>query len=213
MRLVTALSDVSISLDAGTSSALTGESGSGKTTLARCLASIEKPDSGQVYFEGIELTGNPPRNHKEKRRKIQLIVQTTAAALNPWFSVLELVQEPLVIRGGIARKERKERAIATLERVGLSSDFQHHRAGEMSGGQKQRVAVARALLTDAQIFIFDEAFAGLDVRSTTNLMGLLVDLQQSFKLTYLFISHDLRPLAGSVSRTLLMHRGHLVQSS
>lgn len=208
-QTVVALRQVSLWLSAASSVALTGESGSGKTTLARCLASIEKPDSGEVYFEGAQLNGKGRRGLRDNGRQIQLIFQTTAAALNPRFSVLDLIEEPLRIRGGMSRRERRDRALATLERVGLDAALQHHRPFEISGGQKQRVAVARALLMDAKVLIFDEALAGLDDGSRTKLTGLLADLQQSFALTYLFITHDLRSLAGVVSRVLSMRCGML----
>lgn len=202
-RDVQAVSDVSLTLRAGSTTGLVGESGCGKSTLARCLAAIEKPDAGEVWVEGCD-------ELRERRRAIQLIFQNTAAALNPWLTLEEIVAEPLAIRG-LPLKQRRDQARALMEELGLPASRSTHRPTELSGGQRQRLALARALAAQPKILVLDEALSGLDLPVQAQIVELLKKLQESRALAYLFITHDLR-MAGQISdKIAVMQAGRIVE--
>ena len=209
---VTALDDVSLVLGRGNTLALVGQSGSGKTTLGRCLARLVHPDSGEIWFEGRNLLALSPGALFKIRRQIQLVFQESAAAMNPRFSAVEIVSEPLLIQERIRRKERRERALATFELVGLSPGWADRSPLEFSGGQRQRLALARALILHPTLLILDEALSGLDLSIQMHMANLLLALQSSLSLTYLFISHDLRLAGYMASEVAVLLRGKIVES-
>ncbi|MBV9303714.1 MAG: ABC transporter ATP-binding protein [Acidobacteriaceae bacterium] len=209
---VTALENVSFALRRGTTLALVGESGSGKTTLGRCLARLVNPNSGEIWFEGRNLLALSSGALLKARRQIQLVFQESAAAMNPRLSAVEIVSEPLLIQERLRRKERRERALAMFERVGLSPLWADRSPLEFSGGQRQRLAVARALILDPTLLILDEALSGLDLSIQMHMANLLLALQSSLSLTYLFISHDLRLAAYVATEIAVMQRGKIVES-
>ncbi len=139
-----------------------GESGSGKSTLARCLARLENPDSGTIQFEGRDVLDLNRRQLASVRRRIQLVFQHSGTALNPFLSAEEIVGEPLRIGGEISGRERHEVVLNQMEQVGLSPDWASRRPWQFSGGQRQRLAIARAMILNPDVVIFDEALAGLD---------------------------------------------------
>jgi ABC-type glutathione transport system ATPase component len=207
-----AVDGVSLSIFAGKTLALVGESGSGKSTLAFCIASMERPTSGRIRIDGIELTALSERELRAVRRKVQLIFQDPSAAMNPLWTALQIVAEPLVIQNQIARSEQFDRAQILLERVGLSASAGSRRLAEFSGGQRQRLATARALALDPKLLILDEAFSALDCSVQAQMVNLLIELRETTGITCLFITHDLAMAALIADQIAVMDRGRIVES-
>ena len=210
-HIVYALNGVSLSIAPGSTLALVGESGSGKSTLALCLACLERPSSGKIWFGGRDIATLDENQMRAVRPQIQLIFQDPASSLNPRFTALEIVTEPLVLQRRWRRRQTREQGFALLERVGLSAKMASRRAGEFSGGQKQRLAIARALSLEPQILILDEALSALDCSAQARIINLLLELQSSFALTYLFITHDLAMAAHIADEIAVMNRGRIVE--
>ena len=210
---VTALENVSLTIPQGDTFALVGESGSGKSTLAKCLVMLEEPDSGDISFEGNNLASMDGRELRHVRPQLQLIFQDAATALNPRFSALDIVMEPLEIQRRGTREKRKKRALELMEQTGLSADSANRSAMEFSGGQRQRLAIARALALEPKFLIFDEAVSGLDLSVQRQIVSLLLDLQSRAALTYLFISHDLALVAQIADRVAVLHDGKIVEEA
>lgn len=206
----TALQDVSFHLDKGQSLCLVGESGAGKSTLARLLLGMEVPDSGRILFQGKELGGKKHRH--ELKQFIQMIWQDPAVYLNPYYTVAELITEPMAIFGmgdGIFQRDRMMRL---LDDVGLSGDIFAKRPGELSGGQCQRVAIARALSVNPRVLICDEALAGLDIPQQARILRLLLSLQQSMNLTCLFITHDMSAVSRLCPKMAILKAGKIIEA-
>lgn len=193
--------------------ALVGESGSGKSTLARCLARLERPDSGEIWFEEGRITNLSGKALTDLRRKIQLVFQDPASALNPRFSSAEIVAEPLAVQGIGGRKERFRRSGELMEQVGLPASQQGKWPLELSGGQRQRLAIARALALEPKFLILDEAFSGLDLSVQAQLINLLLDLQAARALTILFITHDLGLAAYVADEIAVMHQARIIETA
>lgn len=209
-RQIVALDGVSLSLPRATTVALTGPSGSGKSTLGRCIARLEEPTSGEIWFDGQNISQLDKRSLLPFRRKIQFIFQDASTALNPRFSAVEIVEEPLVVVGH-KREDRRRRALKLMEQVQLSSAWANRRPSEFSGGQRQRLAIARALASEPQLLILDEALSGVDVSIQAQLVNLLLELQSTLGLTYLFISHDLALLPYIADQVAIMNTGRIVE--
>ena len=208
--LVSALSGASLSIDSGTTLALVGDSGSGKSTLALCLACLERPTSGRIWFEGRNLAALGEKELRLVRPQIQLIFQDPARSINPRFTALEILTEPLIVQRKWGQHEVRERAVQSLERVGLHGEMATRRAREFSGGQRQRLAIARALMLEPRLLILDEALSALDCSVQAQIANLLLDLQSSLGLTYLFITHDPAMAAHLSDEVALMDRGRIV---
>src|SRR5260370_13210385 len=176
---VIALQGVSFAIRPGSTLALVGESGSGKSTLAFCLACLERPTSGKIIFQGNEITGLDEEQQRALRPQIQLVFQDQARSLNPRFSSLELVSEPLLVRGRLNKREREGRARTLLAQVGLPQDKAVQRAEEFSGGQRQRLSVARGPAPEPKPLILDEATSRLDFSVPTQSPHLLLALRDS----------------------------------
>lgn len=210
---VKALQDVSLCLSFARTLGLVGRSGSGKSTLARCLTCLEGIDTGEIRLEGQDLLRVNPRELRRARQQIQLVFQGSASALNPQFSALEIVCEPLEVAGFGSRHQRRERALAALEKVGLPRGSAKRRPAEFSGGERQRLAIARALTLSPKVLLFDESFSGLDLAVQAQLVNLLVDLQASLSISYLFISHDIRMAAHISDEVAVMADGRIVEQA
>jgi ABC-type glutathione transport system ATPase component len=208
---VQALRGVDLRIESGTTMGLAGPSGCGKSTLARCLAGLERLDAGTVCIDGDDITARQGRALLPYRNLVQLIFQDSAAALNPRFTALEIVTEPMVIQRQGSATERRLRAVELLSQVGLPSDRLHARAGEFSGGERQRLALARALAVRPRLLILDEAFSGLDVDTRALITTLLTTLQREQDLALLCISHDVEFLARFAPDVAVMHGGRIVE--
>jgi ABC-type glutathione transport system ATPase component len=206
-----ALDGVSFTILPGTTLAVVGESGSGKSTLASCLACLESPTAGNIWFEGRDLVKLGERARRQVRPQIQLIFQDPASSLNPRWSVLEILVEPLIVQRKFKRQEMKQRANSLLERVGLSPDIVERLPTELSGGQRQRLAIARALALEPKLLILDEALSALDCSVQAQIANLLMELQSSLGMTYLFITHDLAMAAYLADEIAVMNRGRIAE--
>lgn len=209
---VTALAGVDFMLHRGHTVALVGESGSGKTTLARCLALLEDRDAGSIRFEGKDITNLSKVELAVTRRRIQLVFQHSALAINPHLSAEEIVSEPVRIQGRIPGQQRRDVALSWMEQVGLPAAWAGRRSAQFSGGQRQRLAIARAMILNPAVVIFDEAFAGLDPATCAGILNLLLKLQSSSGTSYIFITHDLQ-MAKDLTKTIfLMQDGKIADS-
>lgn len=206
-----ALDSVSLTVSAGTTFAIVGESGSGKSTLASCIACLEMPTAGNLWFEGRNLAQSSQGALRKIRPQIQLIFPDPASSLNPRWTILEILVEPLVLQGKLSRTQRNTRAFSLLERVGLSPDLVERPAAELSGGQRQRLAIARALTLEPKLLILDEALSALDCSVQAQIANLLLDLQSSLGMTFLFITHDLTMAALLADEIAVMSRGRIVE--
>ena len=205
------LRGVSFELRAGETLALVGPSGSGKSSLARCLVRLEAPSSGQIFLEGNDLCAMDTIALSAARKKIHLIFQDTASALNPRFTVEEIIGEPLAIHEPkMGRVERNNRVADALNQVELAHGWHGRRPGELSGGQRQRVAIARSLVLQPKLLILDEALSSLDLSAQSQIANLLFDLQERQGLAYLYITHDLRMAKAVVGEIAVLEAGRLV---
>ncbi|MFZ0592491.1 MAG: ATP-binding cassette domain-containing protein [Bryobacteraceae bacterium] len=206
-----ALQDVHLKVMPGSCLAVVGRSGSGKSTLGKCLARLIEPDSGEIWFDGENLLQLRSNEAARIRPKIQLLMQHSAASMNPRLSALELVCEPLLIQGQDCRKQRRDRALAMMEQVGIPLDWAHRSPLELSGGQRQRLAIARALILKPAFLILDEALSGLDTSAQAAIANMFIGLQHSLSLSYLFISHDLRMAAYVADHMAVIEHGRIVE--
>jgi ABC-type glutathione transport system ATPase component len=207
----TAVDSVSFSIFPGSTLALVGESGSGKSSVALCVACLERATSGRIWFDGRDVAALAERELRAVRPKLQLVFQDPATSLNPRWKVGEIVAEPLLVKGRVAIRERGERAARVLERVGLGVEYLERRPAELSGGQRQRVAIARALILQPKLLILDEVLSALDCSIQAQVANLLVELQRTLGLAYLFITHDLRMAAHLADEIAVMSRGKIVE--
>lgn len=208
---VRALDGVSFSISRGTTLAIVGESGSGKSTLALCLACLERPASGCIRFEEKDILQAGEKDLRRIRQNIQLIFQDPASSFNPRWKVLEILTEPLALRRNLSRQEMRLRADASLEQVGLLSSMEEKLSSELSGGQRQRLAIARALMLEPKLLILDEALSALDCSVQAQIANLLVELQSSRGMTYLFITHDMAMAAHLADEIAVMSKGLIVE--
>ncbi|RUV55195.1 ABC transporter ATP-binding protein, partial [Mesorhizobium sp. M5C.F.Ca.IN.020.14.1.1] len=202
-----ALDDVSISVRKGETLCIVGESGSGKSTLARCVVGMLPPDKGRIIFDGHELTGNGSKGWRPVRRDIQMVFQDPYASLNPRMKIIDLVSEGLVInRITSSAAEARSRAIELLELVGLQASHGDRYPHQFSGGQRQRIAIARALAVRPKLLVCDEPVTSLDVSIRAQIVQLLIDIQNSEGVAFLFITHDIA-LARQIDDLAAVHDG------
>ena len=211
--VVRAVDGVSISIDAGSTLALVGESGCGKSTVARALVRLVRPTAGSIRFDGAELTSLSDDGFNKIRPHLQMVFQDPAASLNPRLSVRRMVEEPLRLHTELGGAERRERAEAVLEEVGLGAELADRYPHELSGGQCQRVNIARALVTNPRLIVLDEPTSALDVSLRARVILLLEELRRRHGLSYLFISHDLATVRYLASRVAVMYLGVIVEEA
>lgn len=210
-KVLKAVDDVSFTLQSGEILGLVGESGSGKSTLGRTILRLHEPDGGRVFFEGENLSKLSKEALRRKRRDMQIIFQDPLASLNPQMSIGRAVEDPLIIHQIGSAKERKKRVAELLEIVDLGQEFMNAFPYEFSGGQQQRVGIARALALNPKFIVCDEPVSALDVSIQAQVIALLVELREKFKLTYLFIAHDLGVIRYISDRIAVMYLGQIVQ--
>jgi oligopeptide transport system ATP-binding protein len=210
--LIKAVDDVSFFIRKGETLGLVGESGSGKTTTGRCILQLDRPTSGEVFFEGRDLTGVDENELRPMRRKIQVIFQDPYSSLNPRMTIGQIVGESLLVHRVVQGKaEYRERMQDLLLVVGLNPAMADRFPHELSGGQRQRVGVARALSVEPSFIVCDEPVSALDVSIQAQIINLLEDLQAQFDLTYLFIAHDLSVVRHISDRVAVMYLGKIAE--
>jgi ABC-type glutathione transport system ATPase component len=214
---VNAAVDVDFEIASGQTLALVGESGSGKSTVARCVTRLERPDSGQILFDGTDITNLYGRELIPFRSRIQMVFQDAVTSMNPHFSALEVIEEPLLFHSqvggaGETRLDRREQVGILMQEVGLSPDWMRRSIFHFSGGQLQRLALARALASRPQLLVLDEALSGLDLSTQAQIANLLLDLQATHRLSYLLVSHDLALVSRLADTIAVMCAGRIVEA-
>lgn len=209
---VQALSDASFELRAGETLAVVGESGCGKSTLARVLSLIEPPSSGNFMVDGSEIDTETGPPSVDLRASIAIVFQDPYGSLNPRQKVSQILQEPLVINRPLMNKSQREAASREmLALVGLRSEHHERYPHMFSGGQRQRIAIARALMLEPKILVLDEPVSALDLSIQSQILNLLVELQDRLNLAYLFISHDLSVVRHIADEVMVMYLGRVVE--
>lgn len=210
---VTAVDDVNFVVPEGKTVGLVGESGSGKTTIARALVKLQAATSGRMLYRAQDIAPLPEQAFLPLRKEIQMVFQDPFGSLNPRLTILQTLTEPMEIHfPERTAADRKERAAALLQKVGLDPGYLGRRPREFSGGQRQRIGIARALAVEPRFIICDESVSALDVSIQAQIINLLQDLQEELGLTYLFIGHDLAVVEHISDEILVLHHGKLVES-
>jgi peptide/nickel transport system ATP-binding protein len=208
---VKAVEDVSFTIKPGEVVGLVGESGSGKTTAGRAILRLIEPTSGEVNFEGVDVTKLSKGQMREYRKEMQIIFQDPFASLNPRMTVGDIIGEALVIHKLAKGKAKEERVASLLEKTGLSPNHMRRYPHEFSGGQRQRIGIARALAVDPKFIVADEPVSALDVSIQAQVVNLLQDLKEEFGLTLLFIAHDLAVVEYISDKVIVMYLGRVME--
>jgi dipeptide transport system ATP-binding protein len=211
--VVRALDGVSFTLAPGETLAVVGESGCGKSTLARALTLVETPTGGRLHIAGIDAIGADAEQRRALRRSVQMVFQNPYASLNPRKRIAQMLDEPLALNTELSRAERRDRIAAMLQQVGLRPEHGSRYPHMFSGGQRQRIAIARAMVLAPQLLVADEPTSALDVSVQAQILNLLMDLQQSSGVAYVFISHNLAVVEHIAHRVLVMYFGRVVEEA
>lgn len=211
-KLVHAVNDVSFSIRKGEVFSIVGESGCGKSTTARTVIKLLEPVAGTIMFDGTDITRLNEQQMLPFRRRIQMVFQNPYASLNPRHTIRTILTAPMLFHGQASdRKEADEKALALLDKVGLSLEQADRFPHQFSGGQRQRISIARALALTPDFIIADEPVSALDVSIQAQILNLLMDLREEFNLSYLFIAHDLSVVKHISDRVGVMYLGKLVE--
>ncbi len=210
-RTVHAVKGVSFSVEQGRTLAIVGESGCGKSTLARIITMIDAPTAGELLIDGHKVDIARERLTPEMRRKVQIVFQNPYGSLNPRQKIGDVLGEPLLINTNRSAEERRDLAMRMLKKVGLEEKHFNRYPHMFSGGQRQRIAIARALMLNPSLLVLDEPVSALDLSVQAQVLNLLADLQDEFKLTYVFISHDLSVVRYIADEVMVMYFGEAVE--
>ena len=208
-----ALDGINLEIGEGESFGIVGESGCGKSTLARIVMALEKPTSGTVYYNNIDLFSASKLELRQLRKQFQMVFQDPYSSLNPRKKVLSIVGEPLdMLEKSISKQKYKKKVELILEEVGLSYRDIDKYPHEFSGGQRQRIAIARALITKPSLIVADEAVSALDVSVQAQVLNLMMDLQEKYNLAFMFISHDLSVVEFVTQKLAVIYLGKIVET-
>lgn len=211
---VPALRSVSLHIEEGETLAVIGESGSGKSTLGRAVLRLLEIDEGSVKFDGVDIGSLDPAAMRAKRAEMQIVFQEPYESLNPRLPIGAIVAEPLEIhQPKLGTKEIRKQVLATLDRVGLPADVARRLPGELSGGQQQRVGIARAIISRPRFMVLDEPTSSLDLSIRAQILSLLAELQEDYKMAYLFVSHDMHTVEWVSDRIAVMYLGEIVETA
>lgn len=208
---VVAARDVSLTIERGETLGLVGESGCGKTTLSRMILGLERPDSGGIAFEGVDLLAIGARQRREICADLQVIFQDPFGSLNPRRTIGQSVAEPLKIHGRGDRQSIQAQTVALLEKVGIDASQLKRYPHQFSGGQRQRIALARAMMLNPKIVVADEPTSALDVSIQAQVLNLFMDLQEQYGTAYVFISHNLSVVEHVADDIMVMYLGRVVE--
>lgn len=211
-RIVKAVNGVSFSLKKGEVFSIVGESGCGKSTVARTVIKLIEPKGGRIFYDGRDITGLSRGEMLPLRKRIQMIFQDPYASLNPRQRVVDILTEPMLFHGAArSREEAVEKAMGLLDRVGIRPEQASRYPHQFSGGQRQRIGIARALAVEPEFIVADEPVSALDVSIQAQILNLLMDLQDEFSLSYLFIAHDLSVVKHISDNLGVMYLGRMVE--
>jgi len=211
INTVKAVSNVELQLTEGQTLGLVGESGCGKSTLGKVIIRLEEPTNGSIIFDNYDLTNLSKKELRNCRKAFQMIFQDPFGSLNPKLTVFQLLAEPLQLHEKLDKEEIINKVHEIMNDVGLSTDQSDRYPHEFSGGQRQRISIGRALATNPKLIICDEPVSALDVSIQAQIINLLMDLQQKYRLTYLFISHDLTIVRHISHHIAVMYLGKIVE--
>lgn len=209
--LVHAVDDVTLEIRRGETFGLVGESGCGKSTLSRTLLKLTEPTSGQIIFDGEDITKHSYKEMRKYRKHMSMIFQKPYASLNPRETVGQIISAPFIVHKEFNKKDVSKRVSELMELVGLSERYVNRYPHEFSGGQRQRIAIARAIALNPKLIVCDEPVSALDVSIQSQILNLLKDIQKEFNLTYIFVSHDLSVVNYMADRIAVMYLGTIVE--
>ncbi|MBP7494239.1 MAG: dipeptide ABC transporter ATP-binding protein [Spirochaetales bacterium] len=209
--IVRAIDDISFDIYRGETLGLVGESGCGKSTTGFSVLQLYKPTSGRIEFDGTDLTKLTEKELRPLRKKIQIVFQDPYSTLNPRMTIGDALAEPLKVHGLCPKNTIRDRVKKLLTDVGLTPNAANRYPHEFSGGQRQRICIARALASEPEFIVCDEPLSALDVSIQAQIINLLMDIQEAYKLTYLFIAHDLSIVRYMSNRVAVMYLGKIVE--
>ena len=208
-KVLHAVKGVNFKLEKGRTLAVVGESGCGKSTLARMITLIDEATSGEILIDGIKASA--AHVTRELRQKVQIVFQNPYGSLNPRQKIGDVLTEPLLLNTKMSGAERREKAMAMLTKVGLQPEHYNRYPHMFSGGQRQRIAIARALMLNPSFLVLDEPVSALDLSVQAQILNLLADLQDEFRLTYVFVSHNLAVVRHVADDVIVMLLGEIVE--
>lgn len=210
-RTLKAVDNVSLTIAKGETLGLVGESGCGKTTCGRTILKLYPPTSGQIFFDGEDVSHIKGKGLLNFKKRAQMIFQDPYSSLDPRMTIAEIISEGMTVHNHLSNQEKQEKVNELLGKVGLTEDYANRFAHELSGGQRQRIGIARALAVEPEFIVCDEPISALDVSIQAQIINLLKELQEQYKFTYLFISHDLSVVEHISDTVGVMYLGNLVE--
>ncbi len=211
--LLHAVDDISFTLEEGKTIGVVGESGCGKTTLGRTIIHLMSPTSGQIFFDGKDISAPTAKELTRLREQMQIIFQDPYSSLNPRMTVSEAITEPLLVQGKMSSTEIRKEVLNLMDTVGLAARFENSYPHELDGGRRQRIGIARALALKPRFIVCDEPVSALDVSIQAQVINMLLDLQEDRKLSYMFVTHDLSVVKYISDDIMVMYLGTMVEKA